>query len=66
MKNITTTKWFQRLALATCFGLIGAVFVSFWHQEWQYLLPTPVPKGYQEVFIGKDIPQHVLVQFSDF
>jgi len=66
MKNITTTKWFQRLALATCFGLIGAVFVSFWWQEWQYLLPTPVPEGYQEVFVGKEIPQYVLLQFSDF
>ena len=59
MRKITTTKWFQRLALATCFGLIGAVFASFWWQEWQYLLPTPVPEGYQEVFVGKEIPQYV-------
>ncbi|PIY11260.1 MAG: hypothetical protein COZ18_04365, partial [Flexibacter sp. CG_4_10_14_3_um_filter_32_15] len=66
MRKITTTKWFQRLALATCFGLIGAVFASFWWQEWQYLLPTPVPEGYQEVFVGKQIPQNVLLQFSDF
>lgn len=64
MKKITTTKWFQRLALAACFGLIGAVFTSFWWQEWQYLLPTPVPEGYQEVFVGKEIPQNVLNQFQ--
>lgn len=66
MKEIKNKKWFQRLALATCFGLIGAVFVVFWWQEWQYLLPTPVPEGYQEVFIGKEIPQNVVLQFSDF
>jgi thiol-disulfide isomerase/thioredoxin len=65
MKEITTTKWFQRLALATCFGLIGAVFASFWWQEWQYLLPTPVPEGYKEVFVGNQIPQNVLLQFSE-
>ena len=60
MKKIIQTPWFQRLALAACFGLIGAIFASFWWQEWQYLLPTPVPKGYQEVFVGKKIPQSVI------
>ncbi|WP_375563192.1 redoxin domain-containing protein [Bernardetia sp. OM2101] len=66
MKEIVETKWFQRLALAACFGLIGVVFASFWWQEWQYLLPTPVPEGYQEVFVGKQISNEVLLQFSDF
>jgi hypothetical protein len=66
MKEITTTKWFQRLALTTCFGLIAAVFAVFWWQEWQYLLPTPVPEGYKEAFVGKEIPQDILIQFSDF
>lgn len=66
MKKIKNTKWFQRLALVACFGLICAVFAVFWWQEWQYLLPTPVPEGYQEVFVGKEIPQPVLLQFSDF
>ncbi len=65
MKEIITTQWFQRLALAACFGLIGTVFVAFWWQEWQYLLPTPVPEGYQEVFVGKEIPKDVLLQFSE-
>jgi len=63
MKKIITANWFQRLALAACFGLIGAVFTTFWWQEWQYLLPTPVPEGYQEVFVGKQIAQNVLYQF---
>ena len=66
MQKIKNTKWFQRLALAACFGLIGAVFTSFWWQEWQYLLPTPIPEGYQDVFVGKQIPQEVLLQFSEF
>ncbi|WP_338793538.1 redoxin domain-containing protein [Bernardetia sp. Wsw4-3y2] len=66
MQKIKNTKWFQRLALATCLGLIGAVFASFWWQEWQYLLPTPIPEGYQDVFVGKQIPQKVLLQFSEF
>ena len=66
MKKIIKTRWFQRLALASCFGLISTVFAAFWWQEWQYLLPTPVPEGYQEVFVGKQIPQNVLMQFSDF
>ncbi len=63
MKEIKNTKWFQRLALAACFGLIGAIFATFWWQEWQYLLPTPIPEGYQEVFVGKQVPQSVLHQF---
>jgi len=65
MKKFTTTKWFQRLALAACFGLLGTVFTAFWWQEWQYLLPTPIPEGYQEVFVHKTIPKEVLLQFSD-
>lgn len=65
MNEIITTKWFQRLALAACFGLVGVVFIAFWWQEWQYLLPTPIPKGYQEVAAGKQIPQTVLLQFSE-
>ncbi len=66
MQELIATKWFQRLSLAACFGLIGAVFASFWWQEWQYLLPTPVPEGYQEVFLGKQVPQNVLNQFSHY
>ncbi len=65
MKKIIATDWFQRLALAACFGLMGAVFAAFWWQEWQYLLPTPVPEGYQEVFVGKQIPKNTLLQLSD-
>ncbi|AFM03792.1 thiol-disulfide isomerase-like thioredoxin [Bernardetia litoralis DSM 6794] len=65
MKKIKNTKWFQRLALASCFGLICTVFTSFWWQEWQYLLPTPIPEGYQEVFMGKEIPRDVLLQLSE-
>lgn len=33
----------------TLLGLIGA---TFWYQELQYLLPTPVPKGYKIVQPG--------------
>ncbi|WP_291722789.1 redoxin domain-containing protein [Bernardetia sp.] len=64
MEDFKNSKWFQRLALATCFGLIVAVFASFWWQEWQYLLPTPIPDGYQEVFVGKQIPQDVILQVT--
>ncbi|MCC5944251.1 MAG: hypothetical protein JJT94_04900 [Bernardetiaceae bacterium] len=37
--------------------LFCSIFAVFWWQEWQYLLPTPVPKDHQEVAIGTPLPQ---------
>jgi hypothetical protein len=40
------------LSIFVCFiGIIGI----FWYQEWQYSLPTPKPKNYQSVPLGKKI-----------
>ncbi|EOR96696.1 AhpC/TSA family protein [Arcticibacter svalbardensis MN12-7] len=36
--------------------LLGSgVFALFWYNEWQYTLPTPVPKNYSDVAFGKQI-----------
>lgn len=37
-----------------CLVLIfAAISFLFWHSEWKYSLPTPVPEGYQQVEPGK-------------
>jgi len=40
------------ILLASVAVVIG---ILYWQTEIQYLLPTPVPKGYQEVFIDEKI-----------
>jgi len=35
--------------------LLGAIGTLFWYNEWQYQLPTPLPKGYTPVQAGSPI-----------
>lgn len=36
-------------------GVICALVAMFWWTEVQYLLPTPVPEGYKEVYINQKV-----------
>ncbi len=47
----------NRLLLFCFIGIasFGVIAGTFWWQEWQYILPTPVPKGYQVIQPGRVI-----------
>jgi len=40
------------IALLFCFGGIAGIF---WHQEYRYSLPTPVPSDYRPVLVGQSV-----------
>ncbi len=48
----------MRKLLLTCWLLLlaGGICYLFWHNEWKYSLPTPVPVNYSAVKIGSHIP----------
>ena len=50
----------MRKLLLTCWLLLlaGGICYLFWHNEWKYSLPTPVPANYNAVNIGQQIPIH--------
>lgn len=35
--------------------LFMSIFYVFWRQEWQYLLPTPVPKDYKAIAVNSTL-----------
>lgn len=43
------------ILIVVTFFFSGLIGWAFWHQEIQYLLPTPVPKGYRVVLPGEVI-----------
>ncbi|MBS1625173.1 MAG: redoxin domain-containing protein [Bacteroidetes bacterium] len=47
----------MRKAFVICWLLLllAAICTIFWHQEWKYSLPTPVPIGYRAVQPGQHI-----------
>ena len=36
-------------------SVLGAIGAMFWWTEIQYLLPTPIPEGYREVYINQKV-----------
>ena len=44
--------------------LFSAVGALFWYTDWRYQLPTPVPKNYRPVSIGKVIPLDIALTSS--
>lgn len=50
----------QRLGLSGVAVLLTVITGAFWWQEWQYLLPTPVPEHYQPVFSGDTLSASIL------
>ena len=45
-----------KIFLALWLGLIfSGISYIFWHNEWKYSLPTPVPESYKEVKVGSYI-----------
>lgn len=54
-----TKRYWVLIPLSLLFGLVVAVF---WQQEMRYLLPTPVPTGYQSVLPNEPID---LIRYLD-
>jgi peroxiredoxin len=44
--------------------LCVSILVSFWYQEWKYLLPTPVPEGYKNVIPHTALKLDAAIQFQ--
>jgi hypothetical protein len=47
-----TKNWIVIIILTLSAGLIA---ILFWHNEWKYSLPTPVPAVYHNVYSGTEI-----------
>ena len=57
MKKGTAIVW---LAL-----LLAGVIALFWHNDWVYSLPTPVPKNYHPVHPGEEMPVTLKLRSSN-
>jgi thiol-disulfide isomerase/thioredoxin len=54
------------LVIGSLVVIFAAISFLFWHNEWKYSLPTPVPEGYQEVKPGNIIPiSYNLIDITD-
>ncbi len=54
-------QWF---AWAIIMGLGTIIAAVFWQQDWKYLLPTPVPKGYKSVMPHTALKLDAAIQFQ--
>ncbi len=51
------THWFQRtfFPFMGVIGLLSMIVITFWWGGFRYLLPTPIPKGYQVIALGDSV-----------
>lgn len=50
LKDNDMRKWFLMIWLS---AILGTISYIFWHEDWKYSLPTPVPEDYELVKPGE-------------